>query len=767
MELVPYYPLRGVNLLTDPLRLGMDEAVRLKNIYPGLNGKLAKRKGPAYYSWVADAQFGFDPQDLIPTNFEATPYVPDGLITTLISNTGIGWCVLAPNGSSAPYSVASWTSNGLRRPAMLTFNDVTIIGLSQVVTDPAFATGSLFVVTRQASTGDLAFTDGAGLLHSPSTAPVAPGGCKFMDSVTGKVYSPSVISRWRQRVVYGGFDAPYENYIIFSDNNQPFIIESTAGPSGNASILYLNNSSRTMFVPGLKGSRITAIIESSASAVTNLVEPQLMVLSEGSAYIMSGDPIQTTETPSAPVPYLWSKIQYECGCVSQNTVARTPAGLLWASWNDVWAMDYGGIPRRVGTKIRPALMNAPAEHRHLWHAAYDQATGSYRLSVGSQEVDAGLSQPVPDQWWLDLRSGLPQQDASWFGPQQYRVACEVNTSGVRGTYMMKAIEHEGKDPILLAPFMVIHPDSPTSLRSLVFAAMDAQTGYDTAKPRYKPSDGTDLDNAYEELDNDIATEILTPRFDLQDIATDKTFEGLEMGVWANDILAVGVETQVDGGRQVDDQFITIPQTGFVLDVDPLDTTRATHEYQSVTVHPDQDSRLTGKTFQLRIYDKPGWPLAEESLARTLVSKKSGVASVAHNVDASDLATPLWYDTLTLFLSVMAASISSALGLSITSSIVSNKARLTNGSGTTFYLVGDAVGFTAEQLRSSRKIAAMAGFLQNPSFTFYYGDFGGGQVNAYASVHRRISTDLEIAAMFIRVSRFRRRPGGKHYEAEVP
>lgn len=769
MELVPYYPLRGVNLLTDPIRLGMDEAVRLKNLYPTMAGKLAKRKGPAYKTWIPDTAFGFDPEDLVPTNFNIPQYVVDGIITTLFdSSTGLGWCVLSPNGHGSSYSAFSWASTGTRRPCITSFGDTTLIGLSQVVTDPAFATGSLLVATRQESTGYAVFTDGAGLLYTPTTLAPAPGGCKFMDSTTGKIYSPSIITVWRGRVVYGGFDAPYENVLVFSDDAQPFIIEETTGPAGNASILYFDNNSRTMEVPGLKGSRITAIIEVSSSAADSLLQPALMVMSESSAYVMTGDVTQTTETASYPPPYTWSKIQYECGCVSQHTVCRTPSGLLWASWNDVWAMDFGGVPRRVGTKIRPALMQGQAEHRHLWHAVYDHSTGSYRLAVASQEQDQGLTRPLPDQWWLDVRNGVPENgaDAMWFGPQQYRVACEVNVAGVAGTYMMRSIERAGEDTMVLAPYMVNHNDSPTSLRSLAFAAMDAQTGYDTAKPRYKPSDGSDLDNAYEELDNDISVEILTPQFDFGDLPTNKVYEGLELGVWANDILAMGVEVFVDGGRQVDDEFITIPQTGFVLDVDALDDTRETHEYQGVTIHPDQDQRFTGKTFQLRIYDLPGFPLTEEGLARKVILTRSGGDTVVTNSDAADLSEPLFYETLTDFLSVLAATAHAVLGGGpFTSSIVSNKARITDTGGGSWYWRGLSGGTLAEK-RSSRKVGAMLGFLGNAPAT-YLGSGVGTYVEATVSQHRKLSTDLEIASMFIRVSRFRRRPGGKHYEAEVP
>jgi len=754
MELIPYYPTRGVNLLTDPLRLGMDEAVALKNLYPTLAGKLAKRKGCAYDSWVPDSFFGFNPQNLVPTNFEVPAFSKGALVTSLVHDTtGQTYVVINNSNLSPAYTCINFPGNNAR-PPMCSFGRYVLISAGRGLGGEPYNTfGCIWVVYYDVDNGRLAFLPG----HSSGTP--RPAGPVFRDK-NGKNYAPSVMAPYRGRMVYAGFEPPFEDVLVFSDTGTYDRIET--GPDYN--LIVLDDSARTLTIAGLKGQKITALIDTAVSGVAGPAQTQLVILTEHTCFVMSDEPTLTTEVVGRLPTFV--KIQYECGCVSQNTVARTPAGLLWASWNDVWAMDYGGIPRRVGTKIRPALLGAAAGNRHLWHAVYDHETGSYRLAITGQAQDLeAIKNPLPHQWWLDVRNGLPQSaaDAAWFGPHTYRVACEVATSGVQGTFIMKTVERAGEPAVILSPYMVRHPDSVTSLRSLAFAKMDAQVGYDSCKPRYRPSDGTDLDNAYEEKDNEISWEILTPRISLGDLSVDKTYEGLELSVWANDILAMGVEVFVDGGRQVDDEYITIPQTGFILDVDSLDDTRATHEYQSVTIHPDPAQRFTGKDFQLRIYDKPGFPLTTEGMAREIIVNRGG-QNIVVNADAPDLAHPLWYADLLAFLSVIAASISTVLGSTVYSSVVSNKARLTNGGGTPWSWQGFA-GPTASQ-RSSRKVGAMAGFLPNLPAT-ELGTGVGVTVGATASVHRKLSTDAEIAAMFIRTSFFRRRPGGKRYEPEIP
>lgn len=763
-ELMRYYPIGGVNLLTDELRIRDDEAVKLKNLFPNFGMKLEKRKGTQYHDWINDSFFGFDPQDLVPTNFEMPPFLSNSFITTLYkAATNTSYIVINNNNLGPAYTCVPYQNPAARRPAILTFGNQTLISAGAGVPRPSDEC-LIWVVKHNYDTGRLEFEQG-----TPPYA-VVPTGPIFMDS-KGRYLAPSVMARFRNRVVYGGFEAPYENYLVFSDNNQPTIITTGSEVYGNAIKIQMDTSARTVVIPHMRGDRITALVETAAAAVSNALDSQLLIMSENGAAIMYGEPSQTTELTAGALPFEVVRPQYDCGCVSQNTVARTPSGLIWAGWNDVWAMDWGGMPRRVGTKIRPVLMEGDPNFRHLWHAAYDHQTGTYRLAVPSPDQAEGFGEPLGDQWWLDVRDGIPGDSAAarWYGPQEYRVACEVAVSGVRGTYMMKAVDRRGDFPIILAPYMVTHPDSPTSARSLCYAAMDKQVGYDTCKPLYKPSDGTFLDNVYEEVDNEIVHEIVSKRFDLGDIEHDKVYCGVELGVWANDILCLEAEVQVDGGRQVDTEYIVIPQRGFALDIDPTET-RETHEYQSVTINPDVNQRFTGKTFQVRVYDKPGVAIPQEDLGNVILAQRVG--SPTQILDARYMSVDFYADILT-YISNVAAILQTALGGTFVSSIVSNKVRLADsGGGANWfwrgYMTGGtpAVTLTAAQARASRKIGAIIGF-QDANGLYYLGDGVGLTVNANVSVHRKPCAQVEIADMFIRVSRFRRRPSGGRYEASIP
>jgi hypothetical protein len=516
--------------------------------------------------------------------------------------------------------------------------------------------------------------------------------------------------------------------------------------------------------------------------VSGQVESNLFILSESSCYIMQDEPPLTTETVGRVPTFV--KVQYECGCVSQETVVRTPVGVLWASWNDVWAVDYGGIPRRVGTKIRPALVQARPEHRHLWHAAYNHADGSYRLAIAASGYgELGIMHPCGQQWWLDLRNGLPRDagEAAWFGPQEYRVACEDGVDGVRGTYMMRTIDRPGEDPIVVAPYMANCVMKSPYARSLVYAKADALDGYDRAMTQESIlGAGNAPDRLNKERANAIAFEIITPRISLGDMSIDKTYEGLELTHWANDILAIGVEVIVDGGRQVDDEYVTTPQLGFALDVDPLDSTRATYEHQSITIHPDPAQRFTGKDFQLRIYDKPGYVLASEALARKVVVRLNGEDYVV-DADQADTNKPLWYENVDDFIAVLGASLAQITGQpfvgsydhKLSFSTVRGVASLNSGGVSWTWIGGDyPVWVDPKVARSSRKIGAMLGFLAtqpdiNSPYMYLGNNESSPNILSQVSTHFQKSAAVEIASMFIRTSFFRRRPGGKRYEPEIP
>ncbi len=258
--------------------------------------------------------------------------------------------------------------------------------------------------------------------------------------------SPSVACVYRDRVVYGGFyvsgasgDA-IRDYVVFSDHHLPNVIGANAVSAGGRAFEVGNY---------LEDGRMVAMVNIMQTSVGSPSESAVLVLRERAAYIITGEPNESTDVVDVDHPILGdlviSKISVACGCASAETIVHTPYGLIWASTDQVWIFPEGQVPRPVGLNISDELRATPNWSRHSWHAVYFD--GYYRLAVtdASQTTifstypypqanvwsgfgnvsSANTSVPCTRQWWLDLHSGGPRgdEDARWFGPMVYAFDC--------------------------------------------------------------------------------------------------------------------------------------------------------------------------------------------------------------------------------------------------------------------------------------------------------------------------------------------------------
>lgn len=144
-------------------------------------------------------------------------------------------------------------------------------------------------------------------------------------------------------------------------------------------------------------------------------------------------------------------------------------------------MPHGGQPVRVGTKIRPALEATPTGLQFLWHAAYHD--GQYKLALFSEGLGPSDTSACDEQWWLDLREGIPNAaDARWMGPQVY----VQSSSDYKGTWNMRVDTRQGRPPKLISvtSYLVqVDPDDPTDMfRGLSLVSFDSLTARDVCAP---------------------------------------------------------------------------------------------------------------------------------------------------------------------------------------------------------------------------------------------------------------------------------------------
>lgn len=340
---------------------------------------------------------------------------------------------------------------------------------------------------------------------------------------------------YRSRFLYGDFGGDFSKDVGFSDNFKPGVM----GPN------FLAADGRHLPVGGDFDGAMTGVVDVMLSAVGSPVQSAALVLFEYAAYVITGEPGQSDDATELLDTLEINRVSFNCGCASAATIVRTPYGTLWAGHDDVWLFDAGQVPRRVGTKIRPALAATPADLRYLWHAAY--FNGSYRLAVMSEGQGASDDSGCDDQWWLDLRNGPPPNhvEARWWGPQKYRMyTTDAALYEPHGTRIMRVDSRPSAEPALLG--IIGNEDGHFLQEFDVPGARDADGAIVTTIAKL---DGTEIEPV-----------LVTKDYDFKDSDVNKIVKDVELSVWASHPTQLIVDDIIDGGNLIDRQGLNVAAT---------------------------------------------------------------------------------------------------------------------------------------------------------------------------------------------------------------
>jgi len=280
-EMVPLEFTGGVNQLVDPAKLAPNEAVRLKNLFPTLAGKLQKRKGAEYSTWIDESLHGLDVSNMYPLTCAFPPQVPGGIIAVLLDPTNSKRYILINTDDGANVAEIPYLQD--YRPQIVLFGTQAYVFTGHG--SDAYDLGSIYRINCYGSGNAFRFYSGG----APGGTPLASG-IRFVNTA-GDTFEPSVACVYRDRMVYGGFQAPYNDYIIFSDLNEPERIEDDA----NYQQVNLETSGRTLRIPGFSGDTIKGLVEVATNAQTRPNQAALFILGENHAATLYGEPNETTD----------------------------------------------------------------------------------------------------------------------------------------------------------------------------------------------------------------------------------------------------------------------------------------------------------------------------------------------------------------------------------------------------------------------------------------------------------------------------------------
>ena len=687
--LLPIMPTGGVNLLDDPRRIRDDEVVRAKNLVPFTKGMLRKRPG-----FVIDETYpralDHPTQEILnlatnlPAGLAGVFAAPNGTHTHIWANSTL------TNPNFGAGHIGAYITPGPYTPCILTYRSKVYVfpgGANQVKFDEdgsaganPLATVSGFVV--QAS--DISQT-----VALPQDMPL------FVFAGTNNLFAPHFATVYRERMVFANLGTGYESSIVFSDAFNPTVIGNDVRAIGGRSIT----------IGTIDEGRIVALVEIYQNEVGAPGESSLLVLKERAAYIIAGEPHQSTYTPVPPddalADMVISRVNYNCGCASAETIVRTPYGLFWASREDVWYMATGALPVRIGSKIRPVLQATPDAFSWRWNAAY--YNGFYRLAVftpGQNLISPYVSgqttmDRLGEQWWLDLRGGPPQthEDAKWWGPQifsnGYNTAGNPTRAGTNGQWPW----FDGETSRL-----VDYQSNGDTVERLVY---DSETARDCVGIRQLESLGLSVE-FHDFYTTDITCELITKEYDFGEPFSHKRFLGLRADYWTSITDYLRLQAIVSGGDSIDTVTALVEQAGLLTDADSTESILV-RKFQETAIWPS--TRLSGKTLQFKIYDTAGYVIGAFQDELILLSGASYF---------SVTLTQGYYADLKALLDHLVSRITAVTGLSCSHNVTGPQDRLatitlTFGSAVTlnFQTAGGII--TAAQLRKSRALMGMLGW----------------------------------------------------------
>lgn len=462
----------GVNLFQDPSMLQDNETLRCKNAYPDLDGIMVKRPSATSIQRV----FFVDPSPTgglsytVPRAIVIPGNYPFDVVAAVSGSDGATWAFQAlnvgitehdPFPGTAVFGAGSSIFGPIQnpmdeRPSFFTYNSE----LWAVVGDGAFQ--GVWRLTDKLVPWNPAL--------DPSGPPTSPTGYFWVhydfdynsfkyvfagyEVVGGLAPTANLENRdipvkpkhagiYKGRAVYANFGPGMKNWLVFADTYSPPYqsrVFSTTSPPYDPPYddqdawfpgpLWigtdaLSANGRHLTVYGMPSDdEIVAVREISLSAVGTPLDVALFILGKRSAFIMTGEPVQSTDTTAVTLDAIFAdikiqRVNYACGCVGEYTVVNTKYGTVWADAEEVWVLAAGTAPIPIGRKISEVLKNCPPERRWQWCAAYHD--GFYMLGIVTAD-SVSTDEPQFEYWWLDLRKGPPQnwEEARWYGPMEYK-----------------------------------------------------------------------------------------------------------------------------------------------------------------------------------------------------------------------------------------------------------------------------------------------------------------------------------------------------------
>lgn len=243
---------------------------------------------------------------------------------------------------------------------------------------------------------------------------------------------------YKNRLVLGNFGPGMENWLVVADFQTDTSIDFIPGVQPDGSYVpvacligndALSFNGNHVELESAVSDRIVALEEIFFDMTGTPASAGLLILMENQVWIATGSPLNSFDTVTPPdtwdADFFPKRLNFECGCLSQYGVCRTPFGVFWVGPDDVWYVATGApAPVRVGAKLRPAIENVPFAYRNRVSAVY--CDGFLRIHLPTSFSRIGGRDGVQDilradHYWLDLRNGPPQSvnDARWYGPMQY------------------------------------------------------------------------------------------------------------------------------------------------------------------------------------------------------------------------------------------------------------------------------------------------------------------------------------------------------------
>lgn len=468
----------GVDLFSDPAAIPEGFHQLMQNLAPRMNGMIGRRASltfsqevePSWWHWDARTGEGLlEVADPVPHYYRWAKYLRP-LKFIFDPNYGNLSMVLVTTGEVTVQNVTTEYNSGsfLRTASEQTVPAGTLLfvclpgvmNLGSSATEPVLRCSILGQADRIPSLFTFNGTTycvggsnaGAQLVDAVRAgddlnAPLLPVNFDYATNYFGSAngdFIPQGAVVVRDRVVY--FIGPN---LYFSDRQQPEVVGTTGAYDSNGDVIPSTTTPpsgtnfpaiglRDIMVGANAQDNIIAVAEVSTSANGSPQQSVVMAWTTTNCYMILGEPLETTEGGNVIGSLQVSKLNVEAGCISQSSVCSTPYGTFWVGPDDVWFMPFGSLPIRVGTKIRPYLLNQP--RGLLWRIHAEYVNGTYMVAMFRDGQGPSAWDPCNVHFWLDLKGGPPQDatSARWYGPQLInQTDCPDQNGeygGVGGTY---------------------------------------------------------------------------------------------------------------------------------------------------------------------------------------------------------------------------------------------------------------------------------------------------------------------------------------------